>query len=124
VLRRQRSGCVPADTPWCRSSSWSPLLTLFAYRCYVFRIHHAFTWHCCCPASLLLVQQWLIDNPKEDTASLLQNRSKQLRLCVAGKPLNQDRLLLNCVSTTSPPLELLAIGGEADADGDDDAGDD
>lgn len=62
------------------------------------------------------IQQWLIDNPRDDTVSLMDGRASKLRLCINGEPLDKGRSLWQCVNSGSA-LELLPIDHSA-SDGD------
>lgn len=72
-----------------------------------------------CPSPPSQPQQWLVDNPKEETASLLKEGAPRLRLCLSGKPIAPTRPLLKCVDGTHGPLELLPVKAGADASGSD-----
>lgn len=64
------------------------------------------------------IQRWLVDNPKEETASLMDGRSSKLRLCIEGQPLDLARSLWSSVNS-GLPLELLPIGDGEGVDGSD-----
>lgn len=59
-------------------------------------------------------QQWLLDNPKEETSSLLKPGGPKLRLCLSGKAIPPSRPLMKCVSGEAGPLELLPVAEGAE----------
>lgn len=85
------------------------------------KIHVRLSGRCCVhetacliPVCGMLLQQWLVDNPKEETESLSKEGGPRLRLCLSGKPIHSDRLLLKCVNSPAGPLELLPIADGAE----------